>query len=138
MKQRCYNRKHSNYPLYGGRGIEVCSGWKDSFDSFLKDVEGGYKKGLQLDRKDNDKGYSLENCRWVTHQQNSHNKRGHSYSKGGSKYKGVFPNGSNFMAKIKGIYLGTFPTEEEAAKAYDNSAIKEYGSYAFLNFKEGK
>jgi len=138
IKQRCNNSKNTNYHTYGGRGIIICPAWESSFEKFLQDVEGDYKEGLELDRIDNNKGYSKENCRWVTHQQNMFNKRGHSYSENGSKYKGVFPNGNNYMAKIKKKYLGTFPSEIEAALAYDKEAVAEYGEYAFLNFKESK
>lgn len=71
---RCYNPDHISYPHYGARGIVVCDEWKNSINAFVKWAkDNGYKYGLQIDRKDNDKGYSPENCHWVTRAENQHN-----------------------------------------------------------------
>lgn len=76
MIQRCSNQKNSSYHLYGGRGINVCDEWRHDFESFyLWSMRNGYQKGKQIDRIDNNKGYSLSNCRWVTPAQNARNKR---------------------------------------------------------------
>ena len=76
IKQRCYYDKHVNYKNYGGRGIDVCSEWKDSFEVFYNwSIDNGYKKGLEIDRIDNYKGYSPVNCRYVTKEENNNNKR---------------------------------------------------------------
>lgn len=71
MKQRCFNPNDVNFFRYGGRGISVCEEWKDDYEAFRNwALANGYKQGLELDRKDNDKGYSPENCRFVTHREN--------------------------------------------------------------------
>jgi hypothetical protein len=70
IKSRCYNPKVRIYKYYGGRGITMCDRWKNSFDNFLEDM-GERPLGLQLDRIDNNKGYSPENCRWVTPKENN-------------------------------------------------------------------
>ena len=76
MVARCTNPKHRAWKNYGGRGITVCPAWMETFEQFWEDMGPTYKPGLELDRKDNDKGYSPENCRWVTRRVNSQNKRG--------------------------------------------------------------
>lgn len=76
MKQRCTNPKHPQWAGYGGRGIAVCEAWSADYPTFRTwSQENGYTDGLTLDRIDNDKGYSPENCRWVTRLVNNNNTR---------------------------------------------------------------
>lgn len=64
MIDRCSNPSHKSYSNYGGRGINVCSEWKDSFERFLADM-GKCPEGFSLDRINNEIGYSKTNCRWA-------------------------------------------------------------------------
>jgi hypothetical protein len=78
MKKRCYSPKSISYKNYGLRGITVCDEWlgdKGSLNFYRWAIDNGYKEGLSLDRIDNEKGYSPENCRWATRQQQNDNKR---------------------------------------------------------------
>lgn len=76
MRTRCYNSKTINFHLYGGRGIKVCEEWKNDFISFYNwAMYNGYKKGLSIDRIDNDGNYEPKNCRWATEKQQSRNTR---------------------------------------------------------------
>jgi hypothetical protein len=73
MVQRCTNENHKSYYRYGGRGISVCAEWLKSFQNFYDDM-GEKPSGLQLDRIDNNLGYSKDNCRWVTVEANANNR----------------------------------------------------------------
>jgi hypothetical protein len=77
MKQRCYNENHTAYERYGGAGITVHEEWRTNFVAFYNWAMGnGYAEGLTIDRKDNKKGYSPDNCRWITRaEQNRNTKR---------------------------------------------------------------
>jgi hypothetical protein len=77
MLARCTNAKHNAFAYYGGRGIAVCAEWTGDggVDSFLAWAVLRWKKGLQLNRVDNDKGYSPGNCEFTTPKKNSANRR---------------------------------------------------------------
>lgn len=74
MNRRCYDLKDQAYARYGGKGIEVCPQWRNSFTQFAKDM-GERPPGRTLDRKDNDKGYEPGNCRWATTLEQHENRR---------------------------------------------------------------
>ena len=76
MAGRCHNPKDQRFTDYGGRGITVCDRWRgpDGFANFLADM-GERPAGKTLDRKDNDRGYSPDNCRWATNGEQASNKR---------------------------------------------------------------
>ena len=137
MLSRCRNVDHRQYQDYGGRGIKVCVEWLESFKTFYDDMITGYVKGLEIDRIDVNGGYSPDNCRWVTPQQNILNTRSRKGST--SQYKGVRLNKvlNKWVAQIKlngvSTYLGLFTDEVEAAKAYNTAAIELFGEFAHLN-----
>lgn len=75
MKARCHSTSCVKYGRYGARGITVCEEWRNSFKEFETWALGhGFREDLQIDRIDNEKGYSPENCRWVTCLQNQANR----------------------------------------------------------------
>jgi hypothetical protein len=114
MKQRCYDKNIKQYKDWGGRGITVCEEWVNNFETFYDWCnKNGYKKGLQIDRINNDGNYEPSNCRFVTRTTNNQNRR---FNKGYHKY------GNKFKAQIMIDYttfnLGIFDTKEEAICAY--------------------
>ena len=80
LKQRCYDPSDKVYDRYGGRGITVCSQWLDNFQAFYNwAMANGYDESAPtgqctIDRIDNDKGYSPDNCRWVDMKVQRHNR----------------------------------------------------------------
>lgn len=84
MKGRCANPKSKDYPNYGGRSIRVCDRWRNSFINFLEDM-GECPLGYSLDRVNNNKGYSENNCRWATREEQANNKRNNHWITFGDK-----------------------------------------------------
>ena len=72
--QRCTNPNSTYFLRYGGRGITVCPEWRTRRNFKEWALSHGYRSDLTIDRIDNDKGYSPDNCRWVTPSQNCNNR----------------------------------------------------------------
>jgi hypothetical protein len=65
VKDRCLNPNNKSYANYGGRGICLSKDW-DDYKNFHRDMSFTYKHGLTLERVDNEKGYSKDNCVWAS------------------------------------------------------------------------
>ena len=138
MVARCHRKYATSYKIYGAKGITVCKEWRESTKAFFDwALANGYKKGLQIDRIDNLKGYSPDNCRFVTVKENCLNRGPKSNTK--SKYRGVsYYKSCNCWYievgnKEKRIRKGGFKTEKEAAIYRDKAAIELYGKGAWTN-----
>lgn len=80
MRNRCQNVNNRSYQFYGHIGIKVEDSW-NSFEKFYKDMYKSYvsalkryRESVSIDRIDNTKGYSKENCRWATNKMQGRNK----------------------------------------------------------------
>ena len=96
------------------------------------------QKGVLVDHKDrNGLNNQKDNLRFCSYSQNAMN-RGADSDKVTSVYKGVGVHavkGRNYIsAVIRGLFLGDFLTEEDAARAYDRKAIELFGEFARTNF----
>lgn len=125
MHSRCEDTTHHKYYMYGERGIGVCAEWSDTPEGIANFVkwseENGYKQGLVIDRVDNYKGYSPENCRWTTYAMNNFNVR---------RTKGYRRNNWGYEVYI--TYQGkmrtkTVKTEEEAIALRKQWELELYG-----------
>jgi len=139
MKVRCDEASGVASEYYSSRGIRVCDEWMQSFEAFAAwAYASGYRPGLEIDRRKNDEGYSPDNCRWATREQQMRNTR--KRRGGSSQYKGVSfikATGRWRALAMKGgvsHHIGVFDSENDAAAAYDRWAKENFGEFASLNF----
>ena len=105
----------------------MCEDWKD-ITNYVKWAESTYVEGMTMDRKDNNKGYSPENCRWADASTQNTNQR--MSSKNISGFVGVFwnPLNKNWRASLrfknKKIDLGSYKIKEDAVQARDNYIVE--------------
>lgn len=127
MKDRCFNPNTEHYDRYGGRGITMCSEWKNSFESFMKwAYENGYDETItgkeqSIDRTDPNGNYEPSNCRWVSFKEQSRNKVGTIYL----KYKGEKISASLFQ-EISGIPDHTYIHRKIKKGLIGEEIIKEW------------
>lgn len=129
MKQRCQNPNNPKYMDYGGRGLSVCKEWQ-SFDGFYKDM-GEPDKGMTLERIDNNKGYSRENCCWVDWYKQSTNRRTRRTTKSGIMGVCWSKRDKKWLVRLtkhhKTYNLGLYEFIEEAKKVRRQAELLFFG-----------
>lgn len=131
MKNRCICKTDKSYPRWGGNGITICARWLEKpngFKNFLEDM-GRRPDGTTLDRIDNDRGYSPDNCRWATpYEQVANTGRlsgripGVHYVKARGKWEANFKKGDLRLTR-------SFPTKERAIeqrKVWEKQFLSNY------------
>lgn len=77
MRSRCNNPNNDSYEYYGGRGIQVCDRWLQSFENFFSDIGVRPSSNHSLDRVDVNGNYEPSNCKWATKAEQMINRRVH-------------------------------------------------------------
>lgn len=75
MKARCSDKNRPDFKNYGGRGIQVCPRWRNSFLAFLADMGPRPSPRLTIERKRNNEDYSSVNCKWALTKEQRRNQR---------------------------------------------------------------
>jgi len=75
MKGRCLNPTNDAYPSYGGRGIKVSEAWVTDFAQFYADMGPKPEGDYSIERRDNNLGYSADNCSWENRTVQNRNSR---------------------------------------------------------------
>ena len=125
MKQRCYNPNNQHYPWYGAKGITICDEWlgdnglQNFFDWALNH---GYNENLTIDRLESDKGYSPENCQWITSSLNS--SRVHIVKKENDLTKLYTSEKIRFLANRRNITLGAIAEGTEQTRQNFSNKLK--------------
>ena len=118
IKMRCFNKNNPNYKNYGGRGITICSEWKNDYNAFKEwAMENGYHetddRSISIERLDLNGNYTPDNCVWAIPKTQMNNTRRNIYVEYDGKtktlaqwaeYLGI--NYSTFMSRIsRGWYM---------------------------------
>jgi hypothetical protein len=119
MLRRCRDQKHGQWKNYGGRGIIVCARWKHSFQNFIEDMGPRPTPEYTLERKNNDKNYTPDNCKWATRKEQQRNLTVTVWVEiEGKRYKAVE------LAEIAGVKTDTIVVRAKNGLSYASVVTK--------------
>lgn len=135
MISRCYSVGDYHGEWYREKGIIICDEWKENFQAFYDwSVANGYSDKLTIDRIDNDKGYSPDNCRWITILEQCHNRGIFKNNKSGCSGVHFEKDTKLWRATItinyKVIRLGRYKKLDDAIAARKAGEIKYWNKDA--------
>jgi len=139
MKQRCNNPKNKDYHRYGQLGIKVCEEWNNFIDFEKWALKNGYRDGLEIERIQNNKGYSPENCIFADRFTQNQNKG--TYKNNQLGLSGISKSGKKYRVRMQvnkeSVYLGTFSYINDAIEARNNYILENNLKHK-LNKKKDK
>ena len=121
IKNRCYNKNKREYRLYGAKGITMCEEWKNDFMCFYNwSMANGYSDSLSIDRVDNNKGYTPDNCRWADNMTQTLNRSITKYVEVNGKFYTIPQLSKLYNININCLYARAkkYGYTEEILKAY--------------------
>jgi len=139
MISRCTQESSPNFKYYGGRGIVVCSRWRefpkfkeDMFESYLRHSLIHGEGNTTIDRIDVDGDYTPNNTQWATYKKQSSNTRLRSSNTSGHTGVSRYRNTDRWRSRItidgKEVSLGVYENKEDAIKARKEAELKYWGT----------
>lgn len=128
MKYRCYDPNNKAYHNYGGRGIYVCDRWlgRDGYNNFISDMGRKPSANHSLDRKDVNGGYTPDNCRWATPNEQARNRTDNVWVEHNGK-KMILSDWAVSLGASHGnmIRMAKKKGWDETIRFYNNASIQE-------------
>ena len=129
MKSRCLNPNVSDYKYYGGRGITVCKRWL-KFENFFIDMGIRPDSKLTLERTNNNKGYSPENCKWATRFEQQNNTRKNKL------FVAFGPEGQELIGKNQSAFARKFGLARAHINGCLNGRLLSHKGWMFVPVPE--
>lgn len=125
MRGRCNNPNNTSYERYGARGIKVCDRWMADFLNFLEDMGRRPSPSHSIDRIDNNKDYTPDNCKWSTVKEQCRNRRSSRFIEFHGETRTLAE-----WAERSGVALGTFHARLKSGWSMDRALSESVRGFA--------